>query len=129
MRMKAWSPLEVKKIVLTIVIYVLECLLSVTLLPFTIWKWLSERRHLLIILRATFEVALELSMWIILAGVSLLVAVAFTLDEVYRGKTELKSQREYLHTGPTSDNTDDDTVSRNPSFTPIAKKRKIVRSS
>lgn len=59
MRKKPWNTVQVKKVVLAIVIYVLDFLLTMMLLPYTIWEWFSKGNPLLAILRATFEVNLS----------------------------------------------------------------------
>lgn len=77
------------------------------------------------------QVTMELSMWIMLAVVSLLMTVASTLDDMYCGKTDPKSRPvKCLRIAPTPDNNnDEDGVSRNASLAPTAKKRKIVKTS
>lgn len=72
------------------------------------------------------QVALELSMWIILAVVSLLTAMMYALDDVYRDDSK-SEHRKYSRTA--TPDKDDNKVLSDADPAPTAKKRKIVRST
>ncbi|XP_076546098.1 uncharacterized protein LOC143305644 isoform X2 [Osmia lignaria lignaria] len=66
-----------------IVLHVLDTLLLMVLLPFMIWQWVSSSSRFKLVLKAVIEVTLELLMWVIFAGVSILMTTAFVLDDAY----------------------------------------------
>ncbi|XP_029055257.1 uncharacterized protein LOC114882540 [Osmia bicornis bicornis] len=66
-----------------IVLHVLDTLLLIVLLPFMIWQWVSASSRFKLVLKAVIEVTLELLMWVIFAGVSILMTTAFVLDDAY----------------------------------------------
>ncbi|KAG7189829.1 hypothetical protein KM043_017488 [Ampulex compressa] len=70
------------------IIHTLNALLLIALLPFMLWQWISTKDKLLAILKVTGEVTLELLMWIIFAGVSVVMATAFVMEDFYFGKND-----------------------------------------
>ncbi|XP_016914816.1 uncharacterized protein LOC107999462 [Apis cerana] len=71
-----------------IVLHALDAILLIILLPFIIWQWISANDRLKIILKAVVEVTLELIMWVIFAGVSVLMTMTFVMEDLYYGKNE-----------------------------------------
>ncbi|KYM95497.1 hypothetical protein ALC62_13926, partial [Cyphomyrmex costatus] len=94
---RIWNVFELNKIIFIIVIHTLDLLLLLVLLPFMVWKWISERPYIITILRAIIEVTLELIMWIIFAGVSILTTIIIVFDDVYCSKTHCDNRQKYLH--------------------------------
>ncbi|KYN28861.1 hypothetical protein ALC57_01825, partial [Trachymyrmex cornetzi] len=94
---RIWTVFELNKIISIIVIHTLDLLLFLILLPFMMWEWISERPYIITILRAVIEVTLELIMWIIFAGVSILTTLIFVFDDVYCSKTHCDNRQKYLH--------------------------------
>ncbi|XP_017764358.1 PREDICTED: uncharacterized protein LOC108553827 [Eufriesea mexicana] len=78
-----------------IVLHILDAVLLIILLPFIIWQWISANDRL--------KVTLELIMWLIFAGVSILMTTTFVLDDIYHGKSCYEKARQ-TNTGnePTS---------------------------
>ncbi|KAK9300913.1 hypothetical protein QLX08_006611 [Tetragonisca angustula] len=81
-----------------IVLHVLDALLLMILLPFMIWQWISANDRLKIILKAVVEVTLELIMWVIFAGVSILMTTTFVLEDIYYGKNQHEKSRQLMNT-------------------------------
>ncbi|XP_017885825.1 uncharacterized protein LOC108628430 [Ceratina calcarata] len=79
-----------------IVLHVLDAMLLVILLPFMIWQWVSANDRLKIILKAVVEVAVELIMWVIFAGVSILMTTTFVLEEAYFRKNDNEKLRQLM---------------------------------
>lgn len=69
-------------------LHALDAILLIILLPFIIWQWISANDRLKIILKAVVEVTLELIMWVIFAGVSVLMTMTFVMEDLYYGKSE-----------------------------------------
>ncbi|KAF3420961.1 hypothetical protein E2986_13482 [Frieseomelitta varia] len=81
-----------------IVLHVLDALLLMILLPFMIWQWISANDRLKIILKAVVEVTLELIMWVIFAGVSILMTTTFVLEDIYYGKNRHEKSWQLMNT-------------------------------
>ncbi|OXU27030.1 hypothetical protein TSAR_005992 [Trichomalopsis sarcophagae] len=77
----------ISKLVSNAVIHALEALLTALLSPITVWQWLSKHDHFMMILRVVFEVALELIMLIVFAGVSILTAATLIFQDAYNDQT------------------------------------------
>ncbi|XP_060832758.1 uncharacterized protein LOC132916625 [Bombus pascuorum] len=74
-----------------IVLHALEAILLIILLPVIIWQWVSVNHRLKIILKTVVEVTLELVMWVIFAGVSVLMTTTYVLEDIYYGKMTMRS--------------------------------------
>ncbi|XP_078040714.1 uncharacterized protein LOC144471963 [Augochlora pura] len=70
---------------------VLDILLLIVITPYMFWQCASGNDRVKIIARAVLEVALELLMWMIFAGVSILMTAAFLLENSYTGKNNSDS--------------------------------------
>ncbi|CAD1480309.1 unnamed protein product [Heterotrigona itama] len=92
-----------------IVWHVLDALLLMILLPVVIWQWISANDRLKIILKAVVEVTLELIMWVIFAGVSVLMTTAFVLEDIYYGKNDYERSRQLMNTRNESTSSNNDT--------------------
>ncbi|XP_076763841.1 uncharacterized protein LOC143431171 [Xylocopa sonorina] len=82
-----------------IVLHILDSILLIILLPFIIWQWVAANDQLKIILKAVVEVAMELVMWIIFAGVSIFMTTTFVLEDVYFRKNDSEKLEQLLATG------------------------------
>ncbi|XP_068967893.1 uncharacterized protein [Bombus flavifrons] len=80
-----------------IVLHALEALLLIILLPVIIWQWVSVNHRLKIILKIVVEVTLELVMWVIFAGVSVLMTTTFVLEDIYYGKNDYKKLKQLIN--------------------------------
>ncbi|XP_076248710.1 uncharacterized protein LOC143188385, partial [Calliopsis andreniformis] len=80
-----------------IVLHVLDALLLIILLPFMLWQWISANDRLKLILRAIVEVTLELIMWVIFAGVSILMTATFVVEDGYFRKNDEEKLRRLLN--------------------------------
>ncbi|XP_033183579.1 uncharacterized protein LOC117153542 [Bombus vancouverensis nearcticus] len=81
-----------------IVLHALEALLLIILLPVIIWQWVSVNHRLKIILKTVVEVTLELVMWVIFAGVSVLMTTTFVLEDIYHGKNDYEKLKQLINT-------------------------------
>ncbi|XP_006615432.2 uncharacterized protein LOC102678352 [Apis dorsata] len=81
-----------------IVLHALDAILLIILLPFIIWQWISANDRLKIVLKAVVEVTLELIMWVIFAGVSVLMTMTFVMEDLYYGKNEQEKLTNQLNT-------------------------------
>ncbi|XP_033340346.1 uncharacterized protein LOC117228615 [Megalopta genalis] len=66
----------------------LDVLLLIIVAPYMFWQCATANDRVKIIARAVLEVALELLMWMIFAGVSVLMTAAFLLENTYLGKSD-----------------------------------------
>ncbi|XP_076287084.1 uncharacterized protein LOC143212315 [Lasioglossum baleicum] len=62
---------------------VLDILLLIIIMPYIFWQCASANDRVKIVFRAIMEVTLELLMWVIFAGVSILMTTTFLLEETY----------------------------------------------
>ncbi|XP_071878249.1 uncharacterized protein [Bombus fervidus] len=81
-----------------IVLYALEAILLIILLPVIIWQWVSVNHRLKIILKTVVEVTLELVMWVIFAGVSVLMTTTYVLEDIYYGKNDYEKLKQLINT-------------------------------
>ncbi|CAL7935829.1 unnamed protein product [Xylocopa violacea] len=82
-----------------IVLHLLDSILLIILLPFIIWQWVTANDQVKIILKAVVEVTMELVMWIIFAGVSILMTTTFVLEDIYFRKNDPEKLEQLLMTG------------------------------
>ncbi|KAK2585536.1 hypothetical protein KPH14_010178 [Odynerus spinipes] len=68
----------------------LDLLLTIAVLPYIFYQWASKNERSVIILKAIIEIILEVIMWLIFAGVSILVTTAFIMEEHYFSKDDDK---------------------------------------
>ncbi|KAK1124026.1 hypothetical protein K0M31_007052 [Melipona bicolor] len=106
-----------------IVLHILDVLLLMILLPVMIWQWISANDHLKIILKAVVEVTLELIMWVIFAGVSILMTTTFVLEDIYYRKNEHEKSRQLMNIRNESTSNND-----TPTFLKDQSKPKILQN-
>ncbi|KAF7403734.1 hypothetical protein HZH68_006528 [Vespula germanica] len=70
----------------------LDGLLMIAILPYVCYQWASRNERSLIILKAIVEITLELIMWFIFAGVSILITAAFLMEELYFNQNDNKDK-------------------------------------
>ncbi|XP_043586149.1 uncharacterized protein LOC122569330 [Bombus pyrosoma] len=81
-----------------IVLHALEAIFLIILLPVIIWQWVSVNHRLKIILKTVVEVTLELVMWVIFAGVSVLMTTTFVLEDIYYGQNDYEKLKQLINT-------------------------------
>ncbi|KAL2726491.1 hypothetical protein V1478_006769, partial [Vespula squamosa] len=81
---------KLSKLIQTAILRGLDGLLMIAILPYICYQWASRNERSLIILKAIIEITLELIMWFIFAGVSILITAAFLMEELYFSQNDNK---------------------------------------
>ncbi|KAL2728341.1 hypothetical protein V1477_017617 [Vespula maculifrons] len=81
---------KLNKLIQSVILRSLDGLLMIAILPYVCYQWASRNERSLIILKAIVEITLELIMWFIFAGVSILITAAFLMEELYFNQNDNK---------------------------------------
>ncbi|XP_076676352.1 uncharacterized protein LOC143373223 [Andrena cerasifolii] len=92
-----------------VALHALDVLLLVSLLPFMLWQWISASDRTKIVIKAILEVTLELLMWVVFAGVSILMTATFVVEDIYFRKNDTERLKQLLsaQSVPAGENPDD----------------------